>query len=251
MTEAQTISSSSPKDSADIAPLRKQLATGSPKQQGQAIATLATLEDEGLEVLQDFLSDHQDQPITWVMGKAYQVLSRDQRAVVQGFLLGEFPEGLVPLASDRQVDYDPLQTLLVEEKYLDADILTLQLLCELAGPQALRRKWLYFTEVKGLPVTDLHTIDRLWRIYSEGKFGFSIQRQLWLSSGKDYNQLWEKIDWREGNNWTRYPKAFTWSTNAPIGHLPTSNQLRGSQMINALFNHPAWQTPDPYSEGMP
>ena len=41
--------------------------------------------------------------------------------------------------------------------------------------------------------------------------------------------------------WTRYPGSFTWSLEAPEGHLPLVNQLRGVRLMDALLSHPALQ----------
>ncbi|MDZ4878429.1 MAG: Ycf53-like protein [Chroococcidiopsis cubana SAG 39.79] len=71
--------------------------------------------------------------------------------------------------------------------------MTLQKLCELAGATAVQRKWLYFTEVERFPILDLQTVDTLWSVYSEGKFGFSVQRGLWLTLGKNWEKLWAKL----------------------------------------------------------
>ncbi|WP_083636681.1 GUN4 domain-containing protein [Leptolyngbya sp. 'hensonii'] len=149
----------------------------------------------------------------------------------------------VPLLSNRGIDYCPLKELLAQQDFQAADRLTLQKLCELAGPGALERKWLYFTEVASLPDQDLHTIDALWKFYSEGKFGFSVQRQIWLGVGKNWEKFWPRIGWRSGNNWTRYPQEFIWNLTAPAGHLPLSNQLRGVRVIEALLCHTAWTSP--------
>ena len=81
---------------------------------------------------------------------------------------------------------------------------------------------LYVTEVANFPVIDLHTINTLWWLYSGGKFGFSVQRKLWLSVGKDFNTLWPKIGWKKDNHWTQYPKEFTWNLNAAILANPES-----------------------------
>jgi hypothetical protein len=87
----------------------------------------------------------------------------------------------------------------------------------------------------------LRTINTLWQVYSEGKFGYSVQRELWLSVGKDWEKFWKKIDWKNGNKWTRYPNEFTWDLSAPKGHLPLSNQLRGVRVLKEILTHPAWQ----------
>jgi hypothetical protein len=80
----------------------------------------------------------------------------------------------------------------------------------------------------------------LWLLHSEGKFGFSVQREIWLTVGKNWEKLWSKIGWKNGNAWTRYPNEFTWNLTAPKGHLPLSNQLRGVRVISSLLSHPAW-----------
>jgi hypothetical protein len=113
-------------------------------------------------------------------------------------------------------------------------------MCEAAGPQAVKRKWLYFTEVENFPIQDLRTINQLWVVHSEGKFGFSVQREIWLGLSKNWVNLWPKIGWKDGNNWTRYPNGFTWNLSAPRGHLPLSNQLRGVRVMSSLLSHPAW-----------
>ncbi len=144
------------------------------------------------------------------------------------------------LASDCGADYAPLQLLLAQHDFQEADRLTSQLLCRAAGPQSAQRGWLYFTEVDQIPVTDLRTINALWLAYSGGKFGFSVQREIWLSCGRDWDRLWPQIGWKNGKTWTRYPQGFTWSLDAPKGHLPLSNQLRGVQVLAALLSHRAW-----------
>jgi len=148
---------------------------------------------------------------------------------------------LVPLKSERGIDYIPLQQLLIEQDFKAADQMTRELLCQLGGEAAQARKWLYFTEVRNIPVADLRTIDQLWVTHSDGKFGFSVQRQMWLATGKNWEKLWPKMGWKTGNSWTRFPNQFTWDLSAPKGHLPLSNQLRGVRLIDEIFAHPAWQ----------
>jgi len=154
----------------------------------------------------------------------------------------QFPAGLVPLSADCKADYAPIQTALIQQDFETADRLTLEKMCELAGPTAIARKWIYFTEVNTFPTLDLQTLDQLWFVYSEGKFGFSKQREIWLGVGKNWERFWPKIAWKADNIWTRYPGGFIWNLDAPDGHLPLSNQLRGVRVMDALMNHPAWHT---------
>lgn len=224
----------------DIKDLISQLESESEKNQLKLIPQLVEIGDSGYQALMVWMSSSRDNPVNLAMGKAYQALTLANTPETKEFLHQNFPNGLVPLVSEKSIDYRILQQLLAQQDFQQADLVTIQKLCELAGSQAIERKWLYFTEIDSFPVTDLQTIDCLWRIYSEGKFGFSVQRKIWLSVGKDFPKLWTKIQWKDGNNWTRYPNEFIWNLSAPEGHLPLSNQLRGVRVINAIFNHPAW-----------
>lgn len=219
----------------------RSIASASAKDQLRLIDELATTGREGFDALQAFLLEQREAgKIDLAVGKAYQALFAANSSETIDFLQTHFPQGIVPLKSDRNIDYLPLQQLLAKQEFEAADRLTLQKMCELAGSAAIQRKWLYFTEVESFPSVDLLTIDTLWRLHSEGKFGFSIQREIWLSAGKNWDLLWDKIGWRKGSTWTRYPQEFTWNLSAPRGHLPLSNQLRGVRTIASLMAHPAW-----------
>ena len=224
----------------DINDLSSQLRSESEKTQLKLIPQLIEIGDPGWATLMDWMYSVKEAPVNLAIGKAYQALFQANTPQTQEFLQTNFPQGIVPLKSERNIDYQPLQSLLAKQEFEEADVLTLQKMCEVAGATAVSRKWIYFTEIDKFPIVDLQTIDNLWRIHSEGKFGFSVQRKIWLSLGKDYAKLWEKIDWKKGNTWTRYPNGFTWDLTAPQGHLPLSNQLRGVRVIDAIFAHPAW-----------
>jgi hypothetical protein len=194
----------------------------------------------GIKQLMNFLLENQSEPPNLAMGEIYQTFRQLDNPEIKTFLETNFPTGIVNLKSDRHIDYLPLQKALVEQDFQKADLITIQKLCELAGENAIKRKWLYFSEVDNFPDTDLHTIDQLWLMHSKGQFGYSVQRQMWLSVGCDFAKLWTKIGWKKGTNWTRYPNEFIWDLTAPKGHLPTSNQLRGAKVITSLFKHPIW-----------
>ncbi|NJN87880.1 MAG: hypothetical protein HC881_18250 [Leptolyngbyaceae cyanobacterium SL_7_1] len=215
------------------------LRSESPKNQLPLIRELASQGDSGLEVLMNFLLERKPES-TPVEGRVYQSLMEANTPQTQDFLQTHFPTGVMALPTTDRVDYAPLQQLLGRQEFEAADKITSKLLCELAGAAAIARKWLYFTDVERFTEAELHTIDRLWRVYSEGKFGFSVQRDLWLGVGKNWDDLWPLIGWKNGNNWTRYPQEFIWNLSAPKGHLPLSNQLRGVRVMAALLNHPAW-----------
>ena len=54
--------------------------------------------------------------------------------------------------------------------------MTRDALIVIAGSKAKGREFVYWTEVKDIPNTDLATIERLWQQFSGGKFGYSVQK---------------------------------------------------------------------------
>ena len=103
-----------------------------------------------------------------------------------------------------------------------------------------KKNWLYFTDIQFLPKQDLFILDKLWKIYSKGKFGFSIQKKIWVYNNKKWDKFWEKINWISNGVMRRYPNDFVWTVDAPEGHLPLFNQLRGTQTLSYLFRNIQW-----------
>ena len=141
--------------------------------------------------------------------------------------------------SDENINYEELQLNLLEQNFEEADRLTSSYLRKLAGNLAEKRGYVFYSEVNNMSGTDLQTIDRLWSIYSNGKFGFSIQANILKSVEKKYELLWPKIGWKKDGYWTRYPGSFCWSLEAPEGHMPLINQLRGVRLMDSILRHPA------------
>nr|YP_009315058.1 Hypothetical protein ycf53 [Titanophycus setchellii]SCW23513.1 Hypothetical protein ycf53 [Titanophycus setchellii] len=171
----------------------------------------------------------------------FELLGNSDSPIINDEISKHFPQGIVNLRSEYGIDYLPLQKLLVTKSFQEADTLTHLLLCQLSqiiGNHT--RQWLYFTDINRFPCADLHTIDQLWQIHSGGLFGLSVQKRIWLSSGSDWEIFWSKIGWKVDNVNCRYPQGFVWNINAPEGHLPLFNQLRGVQVLAALFEHPAF-----------
>nr|YP_009300428.1 hypothetical protein BI106_gp180 [Campylaephora sungminbooi]AKU47347.1 hypothetical protein [Campylaephora sungminbooi]ALN11794.1 hypothetical protein 238 [Campylaephora sungminbooi] len=153
-----------------------------------------------------------------------------------------FKQGIIQLSNTLTFNYQPLQELLIKQNFQEADKLTQQYLCKLAGLDTDKtRTWLYFTDISIIPSEDLLSLDLLWQTYSRGKFGFSVQRRIWITHQCKWNIFWQTIGWTKQNIPCRYPKEFIWTLDAPKGHLPLFNQLRGVQVLSALFNHIVWQ----------
>ena len=238
---SSSIANNSPSSVELLESLKTQLWDTALKQQLAALPQLVEAGPSGYHVMMDFLKEAQTSAtVSIAAGRSLQWLYQIDDPDVQAFLATHFADGLLTLPADCGVDYSEIQTALMQQDFELADRLTLQKMCELAGANAAKRKWLYFTEVNIFPNLDLQTLDQLWLIYSEGKFGFSKQREIWLGVGKNWDKFWPRIAWKKDNIWTRYPGEFIWSLEAPIGHLPLTNQLRGVRVMDALMSHPAW-----------
>nr|YP_009396523.1 hypothetical protein [Vertebrata australis]ARW65709.1 hypothetical protein [Vertebrata australis] len=176
-------------------------------------------------------------------GFIYQKIleSKDSKFIEK--LLIQLPNGIIKTGKSAKIDYQPLQKLLINKNFQEADKLTQNYLCKLVEIKTKNSKnWLYFTDIQFIPKTELFQIDLLWKIYSQGKFGFSVQKEIWIKYNKQWDKLWEKIKWLKIENgiMKRYPQEFTWTTEAPEGHLPLFNQLRGTQTLVYLFNSIDW-----------
>ncbi|MFM7171254.1 MAG: GUN4 domain-containing protein [Cyanobium sp.] len=176
---------------------------------------------------------------SWRVGFLLQLLQEtaEPLAVVEG--LEGWPEGWLSAPSAVGLDYGPLQGHLLGQEFEAADRLTSTHLRQLAGPAAETRGYVYFSEVAAMPALDLESLDRLWITYSLGRFGFSVQGQILRRCQGRWEELWPRLGWKQEGIWTRYPGSFTWSLEAPEGHMPLVNQLRGVRLMDALLNHPA------------
>jgi len=147
-----------------------------------------------------------------------------------------------PLQSERSIDYSKLRDLLAAEDFKAADAETRRLLIVVAGLAAEKRGWVYFSEVKSIPVADLTTIDGLWQHFSNGKFGYAAQKKIWKKCRSQFDKFAEETSWFtdkwKNRNW---PDEFIYNLEAPVGHLPLTNCIRGAQVLDEILNHPAFE----------
>jgi hypothetical protein len=176
----------------------------------------------------------------WAAGTLIQQLLGDDDGLSQAFEQ-RYPDGWLAVSSGQGIEYAPLQRALARQEFEEADRITSEILRQLAGPAAVKRGYVYYSEVAVFAAVDLESLDRLWVVYSQGRFGFSVQLRLLRSLAGRWDQLWPRLGWKQGGLWTRYPGSFTWSLQAPEGHLPLVNQLRGVRLMDALLQHPALQ----------
>jgi len=122
------------------------------------------------------------------------------------------------------VDYRKLRHLLAAQEWTQANQETLALMLDLSGRKI--KGWLRVEDIEKIPYQDLQTIDQLWLEHSEGRFGFSTQKQILASVGgtkkldyKTYCQFGDLVGWRCNGEWRTYSDLIN-TLNAPKGHLP-------------------------------
>ena len=216
----------------------KRFSSGSSRQRRSLIPSIETnarqIADLGASCLSPYDMDGDDWSAGWIL----QCINRHAPEALSEILPSKSYSWL-SAQSSVGIDYDDLQKYLIKESFEEADRITSSILRKLAGPQSETRGYVYFSEVEYMPNLDLITLDRLWNVFSQGRFGFSVQARLLSSLNGRYELLWPRIGWKVEGVWTRYPSAFDWSISAPEGHMPLINQLRGVRLMDALLKHPA------------
>ncbi|NEO98057.1 MAG: GUN4 domain-containing protein [Symploca sp. SIO2E9] len=149
------------------------------------------------------------------------------------------------LSSERGVNYTKLRDLLAGGEWKKADEETLAVMLQATSRET--EGYLDIESIENFPCTDLRTIDQLWVEYSDGRFGFSVQKRIVQSVGGEpgkydreiYLKFAERVGWlvyekkwlvlRE-ENWTDYPDL-TFNPKAPEGHLPYLYPKMGLRVI--------------------
>jgi eukaryotic-like serine/threonine-protein kinase len=135
------------------------------------------------------------------------------------------PQGGLGGIKTAKCDYTKLRDLLAAGKWQEADQETLKVMLKVANRE--KEGWLDVEDCENFSREDIKIIDQLWLKYSNGKFGFSVQKQIWKDCGGtpgEYNsdvyvKFCDKIGWRKNGNRMNY-SDLTFSTNALHGHLP-------------------------------
>ena len=232
------LSGSTPATKLSVDQLLDRFAKGTPRQRRPLIKQVEARSEDIAAVGSDLLSGFDPAGDDWAAGWILQVLHRHQPESIAA-LIKSPDAGWLTAESAVGLNYGPLQQELLNQNFEEADRITSQCLRDLAGDAAVKRGYVYFTEVAPMSGIDLVSLDRLWTVYSQGRFGFTVQSQLLDALDGRYERLWPRIGWKRDGVWTRYPGAFNWSIEAPEGHMPLINQLRGVRLMDSVLNHPA------------
>jgi serine protease Do len=134
-----------------------------------------------------------------------------------------------------KANYTKLEQLLATGKWKEADEETYNKMLEVGGKQQqghlIRGELIQIKDIENFSCPDLRAMDRLWVKYSNGRFGFSVQKRIYQNLGgpKEFNGqvllvYYEAIGWKqkgEKGKWLLYSQI-TFNTHAPSGHLPVA-----------------------------
>lgn len=138
------------------------------------------------------------------------------------------------LYSAAGVDYKRLNDLLKAKKWHKADQETWEVMRQALSQPG--KKYLFNSDLENLPCEDLQIIDQLWIKYSQGRFGFSVQLQIYENCGRDYGKFCADVGWDITKSSSAHQNLF-FSWFIPKGNLPSHPWVGGTQPwrhINAL-----------------
>jgi len=130
------------------------------------------------------------------------------------------------LVSQVSINYTRLRNLLARKKWLEADQETWDIFCQLSARAP--GYYLKTRDIENLPCEDLLTIDRLWLKYSDGHFGFSVQKHIYQAVGEDYLSFCDRVGWPIHNP-PHLESTLKFNLKAPLGHLPSRRWVGGYQ----------------------
>lgn len=173
--------------------------------------------------------------------------------------LGDLPQQLSQLERRLMVvgdlyRYETLHEQLATQQWFEADKETIRLIAAIASVSDLEE--LSPRDIRSFPCGELQVIDRLWTTYSKGRFGFSVQLEIYQALGGSLEttigedqtliERWgAALGWRSGvseqnlrgDRWRKCDEL-DFSLNAPKGCHPSRwwNSPYGSRMTNYFLN---------------
>ena len=124
--------------------------------------------------------------------------------------------------------YQKLEELLKVGQWREADQETYRLMITNPAVGKEEDQWFDCKDLEEFPCEDLRILDQLWVKYSNGKFGFSVQKQIWqecgspMTMGKAWDEFCVKVGWQDPTA-SRYMSSHELKydlTFSPTGELP-------------------------------
>jgi hypothetical protein len=153
------------------------------------------------------------------------------------------PRQLINETKIPKVDYFLLEKLLISKKWKDADEETRNIMLKVFGSE--QERWVSDENGQNFSCLTLKKIDQLWLRYSDRRFGYSVQKDIWRNpipwgvdstsiSSNRLKAFAKNIDWMDGDSW-RTHQTFIFSEEARQGHLPTPIGNSTEMWLQRLF----------------
>ncbi len=130
------------------------------------------------------------------------------------------------------IDYEKLTDNLASGELEKADLETSEIISQLVG----HKKWLGKGDISRLPCKHILKINELWLNHSKGKFGLSVQAELWPESRKGRYDSTTDDEIRNSIGWERsHPgdKSYIrYDSTASQGHLPADRFSEGRLVVH-------------------
>jgi hypothetical protein len=134
--------------------------------------------------------------------------------------------------------YEQLEAYLKAKDWEKADQETEKLMLSAVGKEP--GQWLEPDDIRNFPCDELLAIDRLWVKYSNGLYGFSVQKQIYVEcggildfsypSGENWVEFCDRIAWKSAGNWVSHQQFFKDYFMRAKGHLPSIKRRRGENV---------------------
>ncbi len=167
-----------------------------------------------------------------------QILSETTISTVHQELIELLNSSNTAGLTEDEVRYAELEFYLKNEQWLQADRKTGLLMLYIAKRE--KEGLLDYDSINNFSCSDLQKINSLWLNSSNGKFAFSVQKDIWIElGGRDeysvgiYGKFAERVGWLKGRDWLRYDEL-TFNNTAPPGHLPS--EFLGREKVEELVD---------------
>ncbi len=117
-----------------------------------------------------------------------------------------------------QEEYTRLKALLVAGRWREANDKTRTIILKVACRE--QEGWLADEQIQNFPCSVLQVIDRLWVQYSNGRFGFSVQKRIFNECEKEPQAFGDRVGWCVQEAWISASQVIYTPAHAPEGHLP-------------------------------
>jgi eukaryotic-like serine/threonine-protein kinase len=157
-------------------------------------------------------------------------------------IIGIAGVGILGFTFVNKPNYAQLETYLQNKQWQQADVETDKLLLKIAG----EKSELDAQTSQKIRCKSLQTIDQLWTQNSDGRFGFTPQKKVYLATGNDFNDYVEstyeafgdRLSWRIFGSWKRY-QDFNFqaidTAITPPGYLPSPGKVAPDRQDLRVF----------------